>query len=123
MNVDAFVQETFKLDRSVRYVAVVDSDYHVLASSQREGVPSYVPDEMQRNFVSIVPEIILESVEKMSGLLGEVSGVTAHYEKTLVIFYRFSNLIVVISFQAGVETPFYNRITEGFGKLSAEYLK
>jgi hypothetical protein len=123
VNVKAFVQEVFKVDRAIRYVGIVDSDYHVLVSEQREGVSSYVPDEMQKNFVSIVPEIILESVEKLSPFLGEVSGVTAHYDKALVIFYRFLNLIVVLSFQAGVETPFYNRITEAFGKLSAQYLK
>jgi hypothetical protein len=122
VNVEAFVQEMFEVDHEIRYVAVVTSDYRVLASTQREGVPSYVPDELERNFVSIVPEIILESAEKLSPFLGEVGGVTAHYEKTLVIFYRFSNLIVVISFQSQVETPFYNRITEAFSKIGARYL-
>ena len=123
MNVEAFVQEMLKVDGSIRYIAIVDSDYHVLASTQREGVPSYAPDETVRNFVSIVPEIILESVEKLSPFLGETTGVTAHYKKALVVFYRFSNLIVLLSFQAEVETPFYNRITEAFSKLSHKYLQ
>jgi len=123
VNTEAFVQGMFKADQAVRYVAIVDSEYHVLISSQREGVPSYATDEIVRNFMSIVPEIILESVEKLFPFLGEVSGVTAHYGKALVIFYRFGKLIVVISFQTGVETPFYNRITEAFSKLSAQYLK
>jgi len=123
VNVEAFVQEMLKVDNAIRWISIADTDYHVLASKQREDVPSYAPDEMMQNFVSIVPEIILESVEKLSPFIGEVSGVTAHYAKALVIFYRFSNLIVIISFQKEVETPFYNRITEAFAKLSAQYLK
>jgi hypothetical protein len=74
------------------------------------------------NFMSIVPEIILESVEKMVPFLGGLSGVTAHYQKALLIFYRFNNFVVAISFQPNVETPFYDRITEAFKKSSAQYL-
>jgi hypothetical protein len=122
MNPETFVQEMFKVDRSIRYIAIVDNEYHVLVSTQREGVPSFTTDETSRNFVSIVPQIIIESVEKLSKFLGEVSGVTAHYRNALVVFYPFGNVIVVISFQAGVETPFYDRITEAVEKLSAQHL-
>jgi hypothetical protein len=123
MNTESFVQEMFKADRAIRYVAIVDSSYRVIASKQREGIPSLAPDETVNNFMSIVPEIILESVEKMAPFLGGVSGVTAHYQKALLIFYRFNNLLVVISFQPNVETPFYDRTTEAFTKFSAQYLK
>lgn len=123
MNTESFVQEMFKADHAVRYVAIIDSNYRVIASTQREGIPSYAPDETVNNFMSLVPEIILEAVEKMSQFLGDVSGVTAHYQKALLIFYRFNNLIVAISFQPNVETPFYDRITEAFTKFSAQYLK
>jgi len=122
MNPETFVQEMFKVDRSIRYIAIVDNEYHVLVSTQREGVPSFATDEATRNFVSIVPQIIVESVHKLSQFLGEVSGVTAHYQKALVVFYPFGNLVVVISFQAGVETPFYDRIAEAFKKLSLQHL-
>lgn len=122
MNAEAFVQEMLRVDSSIRYIAVVDTGYRVLVSKQREGVPSYTSDETARNFVSIVPQIIIEAVEKLSPFLGQVGGITAHYKKALVMFYRIGNLIVVISFQPEVPTPFYNRITEAFSKLSAKYL-
>jgi len=122
MNPETFVQEMFKVDRSIRYIAIVDNEYHVLASTQREGVPSFTTDETERNFVSIVPQIIIDSVHKLSQFLGEVNGVTAHYQKALVIFYPFGNLVVVISFQKEVETPFYDRIAEVFKKLSVQHL-
>ena len=122
MNPETFVHEMFKVDRSIRYIAIVDNEYHVLVSAQREGVPSFTTDETARNFVSIVPQIIIDSVHKLSQVLGEVSGVTAHYQKALVVFYPFGNLVVVISFRAGVETPFYDRIAEAFKKLSIQHL-
>lgn len=122
MNPESFVQEMFKVDPLIRYIAIVDNEYHVLVSRQREGVPSFTTDETARNFVSIIPQIIIDSVHKLSQFLGEVSGVTAHYQKALVIFHPFDKLVVVISFQPGVETPFYDRITEAVKKLSAQHL-
>ena len=112
----------FKADSRIRYIGIVDEQYRVLVSEQREGIPSLTSDETTRNFVSIVPQIIVESVEKLSPFLGQASGITAHYEKVLVLFYRFNNIIIVISFQPNVETPFYDRITDSFKKLSAQYL-
>ena len=112
----------FKADSRVRYIGVVDEEYHVLASIQRAGTTSFTSDETTRNFVSIVPQIIVEAVEKLSPFLGEVSGITAHYDKVLMLFYRVGSIIVVLSFEPKVETPFYDKITETFRRISAQYL-
>jgi hypothetical protein len=122
MNAEAFVQEMFKVDPTIRYIAVVSTEYRILVSKQREGVPSLTSEEITRNFVSIVPQIIVEAVDKLSPFLGEVGGITAHYQKALVVFYRIKSLIVVVSFEPELRTPFYDRITETFRKLSAQYL-
>lgn len=118
----AFVREMFEADSTIRYIAIVREDYHIVASEQREGVPSLVPDEARLNFVSIIPQIILEAVEKLVPFLGQVGGVTAHYERALIVFYRIEDLIVIISLQPNRETTFYNRITEAFRKASTKYL-
>ena len=122
MDAEKFAQEMLQADSTIRYVAVVSNDYRILASKQREGVPPLTSDEMQRNFISIVPQIITESVNKLASFLGKVEGITAHYAKVLLVFYQFENMIVLISFQPEVATPFYNRITEVFKKNSAKYL-
>jgi hypothetical protein len=122
MDTDGFVQEMFKAEPEIRYVAIVNDQYEILASTQREGVPSLTPEETSRNFVSIVPQIIVDAVEKLAPYLGPVGGITAHYEKALVIFYRVENLIVILSFEPEVETPFYDRLTLEFKKNSARYL-
>jgi hypothetical protein len=74
------------------------TEYRVLASEQREGVTSLTPEETERNFISIVPQIIVESVEKLSPFLGPVEGITAHYQKGLLVFCRFDGLKVIINF-------------------------
>jgi len=122
MDAEGFVQEMFKAEPEIRYVAIVNDQYEILASTQREGVPSLTPEETSRNFVSIVPQIIVDAVEKLAPYLGPVGGITAHYEKALVIFYRVENLIVILSFEPEVETPFYDRLTLEFKKYSARYL-
>lgn len=122
MDPEAFTREMFKVDSNIRYVAVVTTEYRVLASVQREGIPSLTSEETARNFISVVPQIIIEAVEKLSPFLGEIGGITAHYKKALVLFYRINDLIVVVSFQPEVETPFFNRVTDAFKKLSTGYL-
>jgi len=91
----------------------------LLLSSAKESPGSH---QNRCNFVSIVPQIIVESVDKLTAFLGKVRGITAHYEKALLVFYKFANMVVVISFKPEVATPFYNRITEAFEKHSSQYL-
>jgi hypothetical protein len=45
-----------------------------------------------------------------------------HYQKALVTLFPFGNVIVLVSFQAGVETPFYDRIVEAVKWLGAQHL-
>ena len=122
MDADAFVQSMLRADSSIRHVVVVSDDYRILASKQREGVPQLISDEMQRNWMSIIPRIMTESVDKLAPFLGKVGGMTAHYDEALLVLYQFENMIVIVTFQAEVATPFYNRITEEFKKNSARYL-
>lgn len=122
MDAEAFIHEMFKAESTIRYIAVVDTEYHILASKQREGVPSLTSEETERNFMSIIPQIIVDSVNKLTPFLGDVGGITAHYQNALLIFYRIENLIVIISFQPEQATPFYDKITEAFRKLSAKHL-
>jgi len=122
MDTEAFVQGMFEVDSSIRYIAIVDSKYHILTSEHRDGIIPLTTQETDRNFISIIPQIIVEAVEKLSPFLGPVGGITAHYQKALLIFYRFEDLLVIISFNPEQETPFYNRLIEAFRKLSTQHL-
>ena len=122
VDAEAFVQAMLRADSSVRHVVVVSDDYRILASKQREGVPQLISDEIQSNWMTIIPRIMTESVDKLAPFLGKVGGMTAHYEKVLLVLYRFGNMIVIVTFKPEVATPFYDRITEEFKKHSAQYL-
>jgi hypothetical protein len=122
VDTETFVRELFKVDSSVRWVAIVDGEYKILTAKQREGVPSATSEDIERNFFSIFPRIVVDTVEKMSPFLGRMQGMTVHYEKVLLLFYHFGDLTVAISFRPGQETPFFNRVTDAFTKLAEKYL-
>ena len=122
LDTEAFAKELFEVDSTIRYVAVVDDEYKVLVSKQREGLRSFMPDQSERNFFSIFPRIVVDTVEKLVPFLGPMTGMTAHYERALLVFYHFKGLTVAISFQPSEDTPFYNRITAAFKRLAEKHL-
>jgi hypothetical protein len=123
MDPEAFVEAMFKAEPGIRYMTIVNSEYRILISKQREGVPSLTSEEIEHNFFSIIPQIIVEAVEKLSPFLGKVGGITAHYEKVIMLFFRLGDLTVVLSFERNEYTPFFNRVRESFAKFSSQYLK
>jgi hypothetical protein len=96
VNVDAFVEEMLRINIAIRYVAVVDNEYNLLASSQRPGTPSFTTEESDRNFMSI-PPIIVEAVDKLRPFLGAMEAFRVRYKKALLMFHRAGNLIVVLN--------------------------
>ena len=122
MNVDAFVEEMLRINIAIRYVAVVDNEYNLLVSSQRPGTPSFTTEESDRNFMSIIPPIIVEAVDKLRPFLGAMEAFRVRYKKALLMFHRAGNLIVVLSFGPQVTTPFLSEVTKQFEKLKEEYL-
>ncbi len=122
LDVEAFVEAMFKAEPGIRYITIVDSEYRILISKQREGVPSFTPEDIERNFFSIIPQIIVEAVEKQSPFLGKLSGITAHYEKVTMLFFRTGDHIVILSFERNQPTPFFDKVRESFAKFSSQYL-
>ena len=112
MDADRFAEEAFKKDSRIRYVAIVDRQFHVLVSKMREGVESITSVESDRNFVQLFPPIILDSVEKFSRLLGVVESVTVRYEKVLLVFFTKGDYVIALSFNPDVQRPFMSALTE-----------
>ena len=106
MNLDKFAQEAFAHEPKLRYVGIVDGSYHVLLSRMRDGVQSLTNDEQDRNYLQLMPQIIVEAVEKMQPWLGKVDSVTARYEKLLYVFFRAEDKVQLLSFEPEVVTPF-----------------
>lgn len=122
MDADKFVEEVFKKDGRIRYVGIVDRQFHVLASKMREGVQSLTSDQSDRNFVQLMPSIILDSVEKLSPLLGVVESVTIRYTKVFLAFFTKGSYVIVLSFDPDIQRPFMSALTEWMRSLASLYL-
>ena len=84
----------------------------------RESVQSVTSEEQERNFIQLMPPIIVDAVEKLQPLLGKLDNVTVRYEKMLLVFFRVQNLTVVLSFNPNVSTPFMSSLSETMRTLS-----
>ena len=122
MDAQKFAEEAFRVDPRIRYVGIVDNEFHILFSKMREGVQSVTTEEQERNFVQIMPPIIVDAVEKLQPLLGKMDNVTIRYEKLLLVFFRMEGVVVVLSFNANVTTGFISSLSESMRKLGSDYL-
>ena len=87
MDVDRFVQEMFKTDPMLRYVAVVEN-FRTVGFKQRENLALNTPNGTLRNYVSIMPPILIDSVAKLTPYLGEVEFLSVRYAKVLHVYFR-----------------------------------
>jgi len=89
----------------------------------REGVQSVTTEEQERNFVQLMPPIIVDAVGKLEPVLGKLDNVTVRYEKVLLVFFRVKNLTVVLSFNPEVSTPFISSLSQLMRTISSRYLE
>jgi hypothetical protein len=119
LSVEKFAEEAFRRDSRIRYVGIIDDGFHILYSKNREGVKSIANEDQERNFVQLMPPIIVDAVEKLQPLLGRLDNVTVRYEKVLLVFFRFRNLTVVLSFNPDVSTPFISSLSDSMRTISS----
>ena len=103
-------ERIFNLDPAVRYVGIVDLDYHVILSKMRPGLPSLTPTDVDWNFLSMVPKSIVDSAQKLENDCGPLRIVNIRYRKVMVTIYRGTQHIVMLSFEPSIETPFLSKL-------------
>jgi hypothetical protein len=123
MDSKKFAEEAFRSDARIRYVGVVDNEFHIHFSQMREGVESVTADDQDSHFIQIMPPIIVDAVEKLQPLLGKLDNVTVRYEKLLLVFFRLEGFVVILSFDNTVSTPFISSLSESMKKLASLYLR
>lgn len=107
------VETIFSVDKNIRYVGVVSSgpDYDIKASRIREGVESLTPEEKEREFIQIIPEIIVGLAEKLEDDLGKIRYSLLCFPKLTLMLFRTAEYVVILSLQAGTfARPIYERI-------------
>jgi hypothetical protein len=122
LDVDRFVEEAFKIDARLRYLAVVDDGFHVLISKMRPGVESLTPDEVQKNFEQLVTPLVMDALAKLEPYLGELYSATLRYRKLLLLLYKQGNRIIVTSFEPEVGDTYIKVVLNKLAHLTSEHL-
>jgi hypothetical protein len=111
------VGRIFEIDERIRYVGIVDTAYHVIASKMRSGIHSLTPTELDWDFVSIVPNVMIESAKKLERDCGPFQIMTIRYRKVMIAIYRGERYIIMLSFDPSVETPFLRKLTAELDRI------
>lgn len=122
MYVDRFVEEAFKIDKRLRYLAVVDDGFHVLISKMRPGVEPLTTDEVQKNFEQRVTPLVMDALAKLEPYLGELYSATLRYRELLVLLYKQANRIIVASFEPEVGDTYIKVVLNKLAHLTSEHL-
>jgi hypothetical protein len=122
LDVEKFAEEAFKRDNRIRYVGIVDNEHNVLLSKMRDGIDSVFTSEDRHNYVQLMPLIIIDAAEKLQRVLGNLESVTVRYEKLLFAFFRVKRVIVLLSYNPDVTTPFISASSDLIQILGTMYL-
>jgi len=117
LDIKQAVGRIFQIDRRIRYVAIIDSQYRILESKMREGVVSFTPEEVDRNFFSIYAPILTETLRRLEPFTGPVGMVSVRCEKVLIIFYPWRDYVVVLSVEPSAETPFLDKMADSLRRI------
>jgi hypothetical protein len=79
-------------------------------------------DEEGHNFIQLMPPILVDAAEKIQHLLGKLESVTIRYEKILLVFFRIDSVVVVLSYNPDVTTPFISAVSAMMQELGPKYL-
>jgi hypothetical protein len=122
LDAEKFALEAFKRDSRIRYVGVVDNEFHILLSQMREGVVSVSTEEEEHNFIQLMPPILVDAAEKMQPVLGGLESVTIRYAKLLLVFFRIGAVVVILSYDPDVTTPFVSAVSSMMQEIGPKYL-
>ena len=109
MDIESIVDDLFKIDKNIRYVAVVDEEFRLLASSMREGKKTMTSEEFDREFMSVVPPVIVGGAHRLREYCGSLKGMVIRYEKVAVTLYPVAHYVVIMSLEPEVEMPFLDK--------------
>jgi hypothetical protein len=110
-------ESIFKLDKRIRYIAILNHQYDLLESRMRGGVSSLTPAQTDRDFMTIATPLIVDAAERLRPFCGSIRRVTLRYDKAALVFYRTAAHLVVLSLEPGVEQALLDEIGSSVRKL------
>jgi len=113
MDPTQIVDTIFSVDKNIRYVGVVGPGpaYIIKESRMREGVKSLTPERKDREFIQVIPEIILGVAEKLEDDLGAIRYSLLCFQKLTLMLFRTREYVIVVSLEPGTfARPIFERI-------------
>ena len=110
-------ENIFKLDKRIRYIAILNHQYDLLESRMRGEVSSLTPAQTDLDFMKIATPLIVDAAEKLRPFCGSIRRVTVRYDKVALVFYRTAAHLVVLSLESGVEQALLDEIGASVRKL------
>jgi hypothetical protein len=116
-DIKEIVESILKLDNRIRYVAILNHQYDLQDSRMREGVASLTPVQTDHHFMTIAAPLMVDSAEKLRPFCGAIRRIAVRYDKVLLVFYRTTAHLVVLSLEPQVEPALLDEIGNAVRKL------
>ncbi len=116
-DIKEITESIFKVDKRIRYTAILNHRYELLETRMREGVASLTPPQTDRDFMTIAAPIMVGAAEKLQPFCGAIRRVTVRYDKVLLVFYRTTAHLVILSVEPQVEPALLDEIGNFVRKL------
>jgi hypothetical protein len=110
-------ENIFKLDKRIRYVAILNPKYDLLESKMREGVSSLTPAQTDRDFMKMAAPLMIDSAEKLRPFCGSMRRLTVRYDKVFLAMYRTAIHLLILSLEPQVDQALLDEIGNAVRKL------
>jgi len=92
-------------------------DRYDTSEGSTRGIDSIAPEQVERNFISIIAPIIVDAVRKLEPSCRTTRTISIRYDKPLLIFYQTEEYVIVLSFDPEAKTPFLDKIASDLGRI------
>jgi hypothetical protein len=117
LDIKEITESVFKLDKRIRYVAILNPRYDLLESKMREGVSSLTPAQTDRDFIRMAAPLMVDSAEKLRPFCGTMRRLTARYDKVFLALYRTAAHLLILSLEPQVDQALLDEIGNSVRKL------
>ena len=118
MDPEQIADTVFSVDKNIRYVGVVGKgpEYDVKISRMRQGLESRGSDDKVREFIELIPDLILGMAQKLEEDLGKIRYSLLCFQQLTLMLFRTPEYAIVLSLEAGTfARPIFERIKIALG--------
>ena len=106
LDLDEFAKSLASSESRIVFIGIVDNLFKLRYSNFREGAKFYADREVIRNFMTIAPRLVVDELEKLEPVLGDIGAVLVRFEKRVLVFTPLDNYVIVVGLETDVPTPF-----------------